>query len=76
MQERRVTVARETRELPNPFFVVATQNPIEHEGTYPLPEAQLDRFMFFHRRALSWAGKQKWKSCDGRPLAFSRRLNR
>lgn len=46
MQERRVTVARETRELPSPFFVVATQNPIEHEGTYPLPEAQLDRFMF------------------------------
>ncbi|NJN06156.1 MAG: AAA domain-containing protein, partial [Rhodobacteraceae bacterium] len=46
MQERRVTVARQTRELPNPFFVVATQNPIEHEGTYPLPEAQLDRFMF------------------------------
>ncbi len=46
MQERRVTVARETRDLPAPFFVVATQNPIEHEGTYPLPEAQLDRFMF------------------------------
>lgn len=46
MQERRVTVARETRDLPTPFFVVATQNPIEHEGTYPLPEAQLDRFMF------------------------------
>lgn len=46
MQERRVTVARETRDLPNPFLVVATQNPIEHEGTYPLPEAQLDRFMF------------------------------
>lgn len=46
MQERRVTVARRTRELPSPFLVVATQNPIEHEGTYPLPEAQLDRFMF------------------------------
>ena len=46
MQEHRVTVARETRELPRPFLVVATQNPIEHEGTYPLPEAQLDRFMF------------------------------
>jgi MoxR-like ATPase len=46
MQERRVTVARETRDLPVPFLVVATQNPIEHEGTYPLPEAQLDRFMF------------------------------
>ncbi|CAN5470439.1 MoxR family ATPase [soil metagenome] len=46
MQERRVTIAGETRALPSPFLVVATQNPIEHEGTYPLPEAQLDRFMF------------------------------
>jgi MoxR-like ATPase len=46
MQERAVTVAGETRPLPLPFLVVATQNPIEHEGTYPLPEAQLDRFMF------------------------------
>jgi len=46
MQERRVTIAGENRLLPDPFLVVATQNPIEHEGTYPLPEAQLDRFMF------------------------------
>jgi MoxR-like ATPase len=46
MQERRVTVAGETRPLPRPFLVLATQNPIELEGTYPLPEAQLDRFMF------------------------------
>jgi MoxR-like ATPase len=46
MQERRVTIAGENRALPDPFLVVATQNPIEHEGTYPLPEAQLDRFMF------------------------------
>jgi MoxR-like ATPase len=46
MQERRVTIAGENRPLPDPFLVVATQNPIEHEGTYPLPEAQLDRFMF------------------------------
>ncbi len=46
MQERRVTVARQTHSLPLPFLVVATQNPIEHEGTYPLPEAQLDRFMY------------------------------
>jgi len=45
MQERQVTVGQETRPLPDPFFVVATQNPIEQEGTYPLPEAQLDRFM-------------------------------
>jgi MoxR-like ATPase len=46
MQEHRVTVAGESRSLPDPFLVVATQNPIEQEGTYPLPEAQLDRFMF------------------------------
>ena len=46
MQEREVTVGRETFDLPNPFFTIATQNPIEQEGTYPLPEAQLDRFMF------------------------------
>ena len=46
MQERKVTVAGQTRPLPDPFLVVATQNPIEQEGTYPLPEAQLDRFMF------------------------------
>jgi MoxR-like ATPase len=46
MQEKRVTAAGTTYQLPNPFFVLATQNPIEQEGTYPLPEAQLDRFMF------------------------------
>ena len=46
MQELQVTVSGKTYELPNPFFVLATQNPIEQEGTYPLPEAQLDRFMF------------------------------
>lgn len=46
MQEREVTVGQITYKLPEPFFVIATQNPIEQEGTYPLPEAQLDRFMF------------------------------
>ncbi|RMH19019.1 MAG: MoxR family ATPase, partial [Gammaproteobacteria bacterium] len=46
MQEKSVTVAGETYSLKKPFFVMATQNPIEQEGTYPLPEAQLDRFMF------------------------------
>lgn len=46
MQERRVTVGGTTHKLPEPFFVLATQNPLEQEGTYPLPEAQLDRFMF------------------------------
>jgi MoxR-like ATPase len=46
MQERQVTVAGTRHKLPDPFFVLATQNPIEQEGTYPLPEAQQDRFMF------------------------------
>ena len=46
MQEREVTVGQDTMKLPDPFFVIATQNPIEQEGTYPLPEAQMDRFMF------------------------------
>ncbi|HEU4630685.1 MAG TPA: MoxR family ATPase [Gemmatimonadaceae bacterium] len=46
MQEHRVTAAGQTMALPEPFFVLATQNPIEQEGTYPLPEAQLDRFLF------------------------------
>jgi MoxR-like ATPase len=46
MQERQVTVGQKTYPLPEPFFVIATQNPIEQEGTYPLPEAQLDRFLF------------------------------
>jgi MoxR-like ATPase len=46
MQEHRVTAAGSTMPLPEPFFVLATQNPIEQEGTYPLPEAQLDRFLF------------------------------
>src|SRR6202795_1769611 len=46
MQEREVSVGQTTYTLPEPFFTIATQNPIEQEGTYPLPEAQLDRFMF------------------------------
>src|SRR5207244_8903050 len=46
MQEHQVTAAGQTHPLPAPFFVLATQNPIEQEGTYPLLEAQLDRFMF------------------------------
>ncbi len=46
MQERQVTAGGRTHKLPDPFFVLATQNPIEQEGTYPLPEAQLDRFLF------------------------------
>ncbi|WP_134684461.1 AAA family ATPase [Brevibacillus migulae] len=46
MEERQVTIHDRTYELPDPFFVIATQNPVEYEGTYPLPEAQLDRFLF------------------------------
>jgi MoxR-like ATPase len=46
MQERQVTIGGQTHPLPSPFFVMATQNPIEQEGTYPLPEAQTDRFLF------------------------------
>ncbi|EMI52862.1 methanol dehydrogenase regulator (moxR)-like protein [Rhodopirellula sallentina SM41] len=46
MQERQVSIGRDTHTLPDPFFTIATQNPVEQEGTYPLPEAQLDRFMF------------------------------
>ncbi len=46
MQERQVSIEGETRQLPAPFLVIATQNPVEYEGTYPLPEAQLDRFLF------------------------------
>jgi MoxR-like ATPase len=57
MQERRVTVGGKSRNLPEPFLVVATQNPIEQEGTYPLPEAQLDRFMFSLH--LEYPGKQE-----------------
>ena len=45
MQERQVTIGDKTYPLPEPFLVLATQNPIEQEGTYPLPEAQVDRFM-------------------------------
>jgi len=49
MEERQITVGEETYPLPDPFFVLATQNPIEHEGTYPLPEAELDRFLGKYR---------------------------
>jgi MoxR-like ATPase len=45
MEEKRVTIGNTTLDLPSPFVVFATQNPLEHEGTYPLPEAQLDRFL-------------------------------
>ncbi len=57
MQERRVTAGGESHELPRPFFVLATQNPLEMEGTYPLPEAQLDRFLFKLRVPFPDAGE-------------------
>ena len=63
MQERQVTVGQETYKLPDPFFVIATQNPIEQEGTYPLPEAQLDRFMFNIKRRLPDASRTRSGSC-------------
>jgi MoxR-like ATPase len=59
MQERRVTISGQTHDLPSPFFVIATQNPIEQEGTYPLPEAQLDRFMFSVRVAYPSAAEEE-----------------
>jgi MoxR-like ATPase len=58
MQEREVTAGRKTFQLKRPFVVVATQNPIEHEGTYPLPEAQLDRFMFCVRVGYPGPGEE------------------
>ena len=59
MQERQVTVAGKRYELPRPFFVLATQNPLEMEGTYVLPEAQLDRFMLCHRLSYPAAGEEE-----------------
>ncbi|MDG2199723.1 MAG: AAA family ATPase [Phycisphaerales bacterium] len=59
MQERQVTAGGTRYELPNPFFVLATQNPIEQEGTYPLPEAQLDRFMFNIRISYPQAAEEQ-----------------
>src|SRR5712672_225505 len=57
MQERQVTIGGTTHPLPQPFFVMATQNPIEQEGTYPLPEAQTDRFLF--KLLLHYPGEQE-----------------
>lgn len=60
MQERQISIGGETYELPNPFFVLATQNPLEQEGTYPLPEAQLDRFLL-HIRIDYPTGAEEWE---------------
>jgi MoxR-like ATPase len=65
MQEHRVTAAGPTMRLPEPFFVLATQNPIEQEGTYPLPEAQLDRFLFDIRVGYPDEAR-RWRFCARR----------
>ena len=57
MEERQVTIDGQTRILPRPFFVLATQNPIEFEGTYPLPESQLDRFLL--RQSIGYPGREQ-----------------
>ena len=62
-----VTVGQETYNLPDPFFVIATQNPIEQEGTYPLPEAQLDRFMFNIKVDYPTLDEEKRILVDDRP---------
>src|SRR5205809_4932145 len=59
MQEHQVTAGGEIRKLEEPFFVMATQNPLEQEGTYPLPEAQLDRF--FYKLIVQYSGRQELK---------------
>ena len=70
MQERQVTIGHETHPVPAPFLVMATQNPIESEGTYPLPEAQVDRFMFKLRRRLPGGARRGLRR---RALARGRR---
>src|ERR671927_426693 len=70
MAEHQVTVDGETREVPRPFACIATQNPIEHQGTYPLPEAQLDRFMM--RIAIGYPGAEAEAGVLGTPGGSSR----
>src|SRR5258708_33288658 len=60
MQERQVSVGGQVHKLPNPFFVLATQNPLEQEGTYPLPEAQLDRFLLYIKVDYP-SGAEEWE---------------
>jgi MoxR-like ATPase len=74
MQEHQVTIGGETHPLDEPFLVLATQNPIEQEGTYPLPEAQLDRFMLKLRVAYPSREEEKeilWRMAGGRPIPIS-----
>ena len=73
MQEHQVTIGGETHELEEPFLVLATQNPIEQEGTYPLPEAQLDRFMLKIRVGYPSREEEKeilWRMSGNRPIAL------
>jgi MoxR-like ATPase len=72
MQEQQVTIGGETHPLEQPFLVLATQNPIEHEGTYPLPEAQLDRFMLKVHVGYPTRDEEKeilWRMSSGRPIS-------
>ena len=62
MQERQVTIGDKTYPLPDPFVVMATQNPIEQEGTYPLPEAQVDRFMLHGARSATRRARKSGRS--------------
>ena len=74
MQEKQVTIGGETHLLAEPFLVLATQNPIEQEGTYPLPEAQLDRFMLKVHVGYPTREEEKeilWRMASGRPIAVS-----
>jgi MoxR-like ATPase len=66
MEERQVTLAGETLRLPEPFLVMATQNPVEQEGVYPLPEAQVDCFMLKRASTIRRAPR-KWRSCAAAP---------
>ena len=76
MQEHRVTVAKQQYTLAEPFFVLATQNPLEMEGTYPLPEAQLDRFFFKIDVAVPVGGGPRPRSSSAPPASSSRRSAR
>jgi MoxR-like ATPase len=74
MQEKQVTIGGETHLLAEPFLVLATQNPIEQEGTYPLPEAQLDRFMLKVHVGYPTREEEKeilWRMASGRPIPVS-----
>lgn len=73
MQERQVTIGQETFPIPEPFLVLATQNPIEQEGTYPLPEAQLDRFML--KIKITYPSKEEERKILDRMAATSKQFN-